>query len=52
MISIQKMRELVDHSEDLTDDELDEARTSIYSLVEIAFDIWRKKKISSTKKST
>ena len=49
MISIQKMRELVDHSEELTDDELDEARTSIYGLVEIAFDMWREKKLRQPK---
>lgn len=46
MISIQKMRELVEHSEELTDDELDEARTSIYGLLEIVFDVWRKKKLT------
>lgn len=49
MISIQKMRELVKHSENLTDDELEEARTSIYGLVEIAFDMWRGKKLKQAK---
>lgn len=49
MISIQKMRELVEHSEELSDEDLGEARDSIYGLLEIAFDVWRKKEISHKK---
>lgn len=43
MISIQKMRELVDHSEELSDDDLAEARDTIYGLAEIAFDMYIQK---------
>ena len=45
MITIQKMRELVDHSEELSDEDLAEARDTIYALLEIAFNDWREKNL-------
>jgi hypothetical protein len=43
MLSIQKCRELMGNSEDLTDEEIEKIRASLYEMAELALDCYFEK---------
>lgn len=44
MLSIEKCRGLIDGDEEYTDEEIEKIRTTIYGLVELAFEVWLKER--------
>lgn len=52
MLSIQKCRELIPGSEKYTDEQIEEIRTTLYGLAELALDVYFKEKAEGKNKTT